>query len=32
MTLVLALHDQQMGQLRWTPDAVVRLPAGRQAA
>ena len=25
-TLVLALHVQQLDQLRWTPDAVVRLP------
>jgi hypothetical protein len=25
MTLVLALHDQQAGQLSWTPDTVVRL-------
>jgi hypothetical protein len=29
MTLVLALHDQQIGQLRWAPDTVVRLPADR---
>jgi len=27
MTLVLALHDQQLGQLSWTPDTIVRLPA-----
>jgi ATP-binding cassette, subfamily C, bacterial CydC len=26
MTLVLALHDQQLGQLSWMPDTVVRLP------
>jgi ATP-binding cassette, subfamily C, bacterial CydC len=25
MTLVLALHDQQIGQLRWAPDTIVRL-------
>jgi ATP-binding cassette subfamily C protein CydC len=29
MTLVIALHDQQIGQLRWTPDTIVRLPASR---
>ena len=27
MTLVLALHEQQIGQLGWTPDAIVRLSA-----
>jgi len=25
MTLVLALHDQQLGQLSWTPDSIVAL-------
>jgi hypothetical protein len=25
MTLVLALHDQQLGQLSWTPDTIVVL-------
>jgi hypothetical protein len=25
MTLVLTLHDQQVGQVSWTPDTVVRL-------
>jgi ATP-binding cassette, subfamily C, bacterial CydC len=29
MTLVLALHDQQIGQLRWAPDTIVRLSASR---
>lgn len=33
MTLVLALHDQQLGQLSWTPDTVVGLghPQARPA-
>jgi hypothetical protein len=29
MTLILALHDQQLAQLTWTPDTVVRLYADR---
>jgi ATP-binding cassette subfamily C protein CydC len=29
MTLILALHDQQLAQLTWTPDTVVRLHTDR---
>jgi hypothetical protein len=32
MTMVLALHEQQVGQLSWTPDIVVRLRLDRPTA